>query len=204
MKHTNRMVVISEQEYKKLKSESRPRKSCASNGKKTKDNTGNFKKNKDKTTRRWQDKSKEEKRLLTIKNDVAKKIRIQLAGGNVKKGDLFTAPPHKKTISIVSYFKPEYRSLISAILKSLEQIGVKLTDRQELQMPYGDVVHGSNIVHLMKELVTGSTMSSTRPRGWKEFLPLVAKTDTPLSMFSKKNVRVRVRQIREDLPWEEY
>jgi hypothetical protein len=203
------MVVISEEEYEKLKNTKRQRapdcNACVSTEKKTGNVTSVKNRNtKVKNAKLRKRTKKEEQRLLAIKQDVAKKIRNQLAGGNVKNNDLFSTPPLKKTISIVSYFKPEYQSLISAILSNLKQIGVKITDRQELQMPYGDVVHGSNVVQLMKELVTGSSMSSTRPRGWKEFLPLVAKTDTPLAMFSKKHVRTRVMQIRQDLPWEEY
>ena len=146
------------------------------------------------------------KRLLWIKNDVSRKIKENLLDGvrDIDDSGDIIAPPVQRSIAIQSYFKPQYKSLVSAIVSGLKQIGVKFKDNYEVQLPYGERIEGSNIVHLLKELVTGSKMTARRPIGWKLFLPLVAQTNTPLLMFTKLYVRNRIEKIRSDQPWEEY
>ena len=118
------------------------------------------------------------KRLLWIKNDVSRKIKENLLDGvrDIDDSGDIIAPPVQKSIAIESYFKPQYKSLVSAIVTGLKQIGVKIKENYEVKLPYGDRIEGSNIVHLLKELVTGSKMTARRPIGWKLFLPLVAQT----------------------------
>ena len=158
----------------------------------------------------WKQKRKNkndiEKRLLWITNDVSRKIKQNLLDGerDVDNSEIIAPPAVQKPITIQSYFKPQYKSLVSAIVTDLKQIGVKFKENYEVQLPYGDRIEGSNIVRLMKELVTGSTMSARRPIGWKLFLTLVAQTNTPLPMFAKQYVRNRIAKIRSDQPWEEY
>ena len=242
MKHAKRMVVLSEEEYAKLKNVSAsnnttsssqncessaptattkrrrktavkgPNKSARASNKKTK--TGRksnvylkHHQSLPKDIKSDKEKAKAiEQRLLWTRKDVSRKIQRNILGGDFHNEDDsdFIVPPVKQSISVKSYFKPEYQSFVSAILTGLKQIGVKVKNDLTVQLPYGDIIEGSNIVDLLKELVTGTVMSARRPIGWKLFLPVVAQTSTPLAMFTKQYVRNRIAKIRSDQTWEEY
>ena len=254
MKHATRMVVLSEEEYIKLKnadvSTNNNNNSCSSNscssnscsscsqncessGVKTTRKRKTVVKGQDKSARvsdkkpvksrksnvnrkHQQSMSKDikldkkkakaiEQQLLWTRKDVSRKIKRNILGGDIdNEHSEFIVPPVKQSISVKSYFKPEYQSIVSAILTGLKQIGVKVKNDFTVQLPYGDIIQGSNIVNLLKELVTGSVMSARRPIGWKLFLPVVAQTSTPLAMYTKAYVRDRIAKIRRDQTWEEY
>ena len=71
-------------------------------------------------------------------------------------------------------------------------------------MPYGDTIHGSNIINLMKELFTG-TRQGELPVGWREFMALVANTNIPLAAFKKKSSKDTLKRLRNDqVDWEEF
>ena len=244
MKHAKRMVVLSEEEYIKLKkadvgannnnNNNSNSQKCESSGVKTTRKQRRKVKGQDKSARVSDKKSVKrrksnvyrrkhrqsipkgikldtknakaiEQQLLWTRKDVSRKIKRNILGGDSdNEHSEFIVPPVKQSISVESYFKPEYQSIVSAILTGLKQIGVKVKNDFTVQLPYGDIIEGSNIVNLLKELVTGTVMSARRPIGWTLFLSVVAQTSTPLVMFTKQYVRNRIAKIRSDQTWEEY
>lgn len=169
MKHSRRMVVISEEEYKRLKTRSllndQKRKVAL-----TKKNSKQIR-----------------KQILDKQRFVSGKTALQL----------FPA-------SVESFFLPQYQSQVSAVLSELQLRGAKLNDNRELVMPYGDTIHGSNIINLMKELLTG-TRQGELPVGWREFMTLVANTNIPLAAFKKKSSKDTLNRLRNDqVDWEEF
>ena len=112
-----------------------------------------------------------------------------------------------KSTTIDGYFEPKHQSRVKNLMEDLNAIGVKVNNRRELQLPYGDTIAHSDIVLLLKELLVGSTLSRTRPIGWDEFINVVAKSAIPSSMISKGAAKKLVEDARRDrliLDWEEY
>ena len=167
MKHSRRMVVISEEEYKNLK-----RKSLLTDQKRK---VALAKKN-----------SKQiRKQILDNQHFVSGKTALQLSPASVE-----------------SFFLPQYQSQVSAVLAELQLRSAKFN--RELIMPYGDTIHGSNIINLIKELVTG-TRQGELPVGWREFMALVANTNIPLAAFKKKSSKDTLKRLRNDqVDWEEF
>lgn len=113
---------------------------------------------------------------------------------------------HKSpTVSLEGFFHPNYQSKVKKLLEELYKTGVKVTSNRELQLPYGDVIHGSDVVDLIKEFFVGTAASQHKPIGWKEFTNAVANSNAPLGMMSKAAPRSTVRKIRnETINWDEY
>lgn len=169
MKHSRRMVVISEEEYKNLKT-----KALLS----------------------------DQKRRVALKKKSLKEIRERMI--DKQKFVSGQAALQLSPASVESFFLPQYQSQVSAVLAELQLRGVKLNDNRELVMPYGDTIHGSNIINLMKELLTG-TRQGQLPTGWREFMTVVADTNIPLAAFKKKSTRDHLSRVRQDLlDWEEF
>lgn len=169
MKHGQRMVVISEEEYKKLKTRAQ---------------------------------LNDQKRTVALKKKTSKQIRQRI----MDKQQFVSGKTalQQSPASVESFFLPQYQSLVSAVLSELQLRGVKLNSNRELVMPYGDTIYGSNIIDLMKELLTG-TRQGQLPTGWREFITVVANTNIPLSAFKKKGSRDALSRVRMDqVDWEEF
>ena len=151
MKHAKRMVVISEDEYRKLKGSSKSRQTVA-----------NYKKR------------------------ISSQIQQRLS--------------QKKQPSIDSFFDIKHQGIVRALVAALNASGVSFNSNYELQLAHGDTVSSSNIIELMRELLIGATTSRDNIKGWNEFLNAIARTEVPLSIFSKNAVKTALRRIR----WEEY
>lgn len=170
MKHSRRMVVISEAEYKKLKSQS----------------FHNIKKHQVALTKKTSKRIRQQ--LLDKKPFVSAKTALQVSPATAE-----------------SFFIPEHQSQVAALLSELQAQGAKINQNRELVMPYGDTVEDSNIISLMKELLTG-TRRGEKPIGWREFITLIANTNIPLTSFKKRSSKEAVSKVREDRvkDWENF
>ena len=66
-------------------------------------------------------------------------------------------PQKKKKLDLLQFFVPTYHEKVKAVMASLENHGVSLTDKNELVLSNGEVIPDSYIIELLKEALVVTT-----------------------------------------------
>ena len=180
MKYAQKMVLVSEAEYRMLQEM------------------------KNKRPKESELKTKMKKVLAGERDYDAAKKMAQLLGESIRyKQKSFK--PEKKRTDLEQYFPPTYHSKVTLLLKELKDHGIDYSGQNELMLPGGQVVPNSNIVDLLKEALLAKKKTEPPPVGWPEFIRSIASTNIPLSTFTKRTTKKQIEEARDGgQAWEVY
>ena len=151
---------------------------------------------------------KDRKAAIKLSQKLGKKIRQRNQSTARLKGETHPMPtaqisslykqarPKQDISKLIEYLTPLYRDKAKLLLAELITQGVTWNDDKELVLPGDKVLPESNIVDLLKEALVGSKRSKTKPKGWNDFVVVIAASSAPLTMFTKKSVLNEISKVR--------
>lgn len=128
----------------------------------------------------------------------------QLVGTYLRRKQSETLPTPTKD-DVLDYFNPIYQRKVVLFLSKLHDLGMEWNTDKEVKLPSGEIISHSNIVDLIKEaLVSGKRKTERRPLGWEDFIRVIASSNIPKSMFTKKSTLEEIERVSQHGDWIEY
>ena len=94
--------------------------------------------------------------------------------------------PERKQLDFLKHIPAIYHNKVNILLKDAH---LSWSPLGELKTPYGQVIHGSNMVDLLKEALIGKKKHSVH--GWDSFIQQIASSSIPLNFLFKSNYKAR-------------
>lgn len=104
----------------------------------------------------------------------------------------------EKPEDILKYFSPTYHTKVNLFLSLLAENGITWTEKNELISTSSGIIENSNKVDLIKEalVITRKQQRTTVPIGWDVFIEEIARSNVPLSFFTKKTTRKDIESAK--------
>ena len=106
--------------------------------------------------------------------------------------------------SISQYFSSDHHSKVSAIENTLLSSGVSWNSNFEVTSNQGHRLENSNLIDLLKYMLTSVPSNPGRPTGYPEFIRILSQTTIPVAIFSRRAARDAITQARSASTWEPY